>query len=149
MEKPITLSEHKKTKKEVAHANRAYKKNLTFNDHVLGGISDVLGSPWVVYLFTIIALVGLTQVANLMELVQWFSQTFVQFVALAIIQGRSNIQSRFDEARAEMTYQLAKENEKDIHLLLEHQDYQNEQIDRLIETLEKSNKKEKETASVY
>ena len=132
MDKPISLQEHKKTKEEVVSATRTYKKSLSFNDRVLGDVSDVLGSPWVVYIFTIIALVGLTQVSTLLEMVQWFSQTFVQFVALAIIQGRSNLQSKFDEARAEMTYKIAKENEKDIHHLLAHQDYQNELLEKIL-----------------
>ena len=131
MNRPLTLEEHKKTKERVEHAHVAYERSLSFNDKVLGIVSDILGSPWIVYLFTIIAFIGLTQVRTLMELIQWFSQTFVQFVALAIIQGRSNIQSKFDQARADMTYKLAKENEKDIHHLLIHQDYQNEQIDKL------------------
>lgn len=135
MKKPITLNEHKKTKKEVAHANLVHKKSLSFNDKVIGGISDILGSPWVVYLFTLIAVVGLTQVRTLMELIQWFSQTFVQFVALSIIQGRSNLQNRHDEARTEMMFQISKENERDIHLLLAHQDYQNLQTEKILKDI--------------
>lgn len=135
MKKPITLEEHKKTKKETVHANIVHKKSLSFNDRVIGGISDILGSPWVVYLFTVIAIIGLTQVKTLMELIQWFSQTFVQFVALAIIQGRSNLQSRHDEARSEMAFHISKENERDIHHLLAHQDYQNLHIEKMLKEI--------------
>lgn len=135
MKKPITLDQHKKTKKEIEHANEVHKRSLRFNDRALGYVSDVLGSPWVVYAFTAIALVGLTQVRSLLELVEWFSQTFVQFVALAIIQGRSNLQSRKEEARTDMIVKISAENEKDVHLLLSHQDYQNQQIDRILKEI--------------
>lgn len=152
MKKPITLEQHKKTKAEIEHAREIHKRSLSLNDRVLGYISDVLGSPWVVYAFTAIALVGLTQVRSLLELVQWFSQTFVQFVALAIIQGRSNLQSRKEEARTDMIVKISGENEKDVHLLLSHQDYQNQQIDRILKELKAGKKsaksKEPEQAEV-
>lgn len=132
MKKPLSLEQHKKIKKEVEHASDVHKRSLNFNDRALGYISDILGSPWVVYVFTAIALIGLTQVRSLLEVVQWFSQTFVQFVALAIIQGRSNLQSRKEEARTDMIVKISAENERDVHLLLSHQDYQNEQIEKLL-----------------
>ena len=132
MKKPITLEQHKKTKREIEHAREVHKRSLSFNDRTLGYVSEVLGSPWVVYAFTAIALVGLTQVRTLLGVVQWFSQTFVQFVALAIIQGRSNLQSRKEDARTDMIVKISEENESDAHLLLLHQDYQNQQIDSLL-----------------
>lgn len=146
MEKPATLDSHKRNKENIQNANVLHKQLLSFNHKTLQYLSNLLGSPWVVYFFTIIALVGLTQVSTLLELVQWFSQTFVQFVALAIIQGRSNIQSQHDEEMTEMIYKLSKEQEKDVYHILNHQDYQNEQIEKLLKAVTKiSKQKTKDT----
>lgn len=137
MKKPISLGEHKKTKRRVLHANEAHQRSLSFNDRILSSIAEILGSTWVVYFFTIIALVGLIHVDSLPALIQWFTQTFVQFVALAIIQGQSNLQSRHDEARAQMMAEIAEENEKDVDLLLAHQEFQNDQISKILKDIKK------------
>lgn len=136
MKRPTTLEQHKKTKKEVEHMNR---KTRSFNERALNYLSNILGSSWTVYLFTLIAIVALTQVGTLMELIQWFSQTLVQFVALAIIQGHSNLQSKKDEKRTEMMVKVFAENERDIHHLLSHQDYQNQQIGKLMKEIKRLN----------
>lgn len=140
-ERPVTLETHKKAKENVRNANVVHKEFRTFNEQVLEKVSGLLGSPMVVYLFTLIAFIGLTQVTSLYQLIQWFSQTFVQFVALAVIQGYSNLQSKHDEAMAEMTFRLAKESERDIHHLIAHQDYQNEQLEKLTKALATKRKK--------
>jgi hypothetical protein len=132
MKRPITLEQHKKTKKEIENMS---VRVLSVNERALNRLSDILGSSWTVYLFTLIAIVALTQVRTLMELIQWFSQTLVQFVALAIIQGHSNLQSKKDERRTKMMVKIFAENERDIHHLLRHQDYQNQQIDRLLKEI--------------
>ena len=99
---------------ERINTHQKHLETLSFNQKMLLTFGKVLGSPWTVYIFIAIALVGLTQTNSLSGLITWFSQTFVQFVALAVLQGASNLQSRHSEIRAEEEYKKVLHEDKEL-----------------------------------
>jgi low affinity Fe/Cu permease len=71
-----------------------------FNDKVANKITQIVGTMWCAYIFCILALISLPstientlQTKNLMPLVSWTAQTFLQLVLLAVIQKGQNIGS--------------------------------------------------------
>lgn len=89
-----------------------------FNKNMLLRLCKILGSPWTVYVFIIIALIGTPSGGTIFMWTQWFSSVFVQFVALSIIQGGTNLQSE--------------EFEKHVNGILNHISFDN---DRILEEL--------------
>lgn len=79
-----------------------------FNDWLAIKITNAVGSMWCAYLFTAIALISLPAAIathNLITIVSWVAQTFLQLVLLSVILKGQNIQgersdkviSRIDE----------------------------------------------------
>lgn len=71
-----------------------------FNDKLALKITDAVGSMWCAYIFTAIALVSLPSAIathNLITIVSWVAQTFLQLVLLAVILKGQNIQGERSE----------------------------------------------------
>ena len=67
-------------------------------------ITSAVGSMWCAYAFTALALVSLPSAINsgdVVVLVSWVSQTFIQLVLLSVIIVGQNVQAAAGEARAE------------------------------------------------
>jgi hypothetical protein len=60
------------------------------NDWVGQKVTALLGSMWAAYLFAALAIYGFPHTHTPHDVVAWISQTFVQFVALSIIQHGVN-----------------------------------------------------------
>ena len=70
-------------------------------------ITTVVGTMWAAYLFTALALVSLPSAIrshDLIIIVAWTAQTFLQLVLLPIIIVGQNVQARAADRRAEQTY---------------------------------------------
>jgi len=70
-------------------------------------ISGGVGTMWCAYLFAAIALIslpGALSTGNLVVIVAWVAQTFLQLVLLSIIIVGQNIQGAASDKRAEQTY---------------------------------------------
>jgi hypothetical protein len=69
-------------------------------------VTRLVGTMWCAYLFTIIALLGLSPALKPggEGLVAWIAQTFIQLVLLSIIMVGQNVQSIASDKRAESTY---------------------------------------------
>jgi len=73
-------------------------------------ITDAVGTMWCAYAFAALALVSLPDAIsdkNIVTLVSWISQTFLQLVLLSIIIVGQNIQAAASDARAEATFEDA------------------------------------------
>src|SRR6476660_463518 len=73
-------------------------------------ITNGVGTMWCAYAFAALALVSLPDAIrsnNVVTLVSWISQTFLQLVLLSIIIVGQNIQAAASDSRAEATYQDA------------------------------------------
>ena len=71
-----------------------------FNDWLAIKITDVVGSMWCAYIFTAIALISLPAAIathNLITIVSWVAQTFLQLVLLSVILKGQNIQGERSE----------------------------------------------------
>ena len=73
-------------------------------------ITAIVGTMICAYLFTVIALVSLPsalKTGNLIIIISWIAQTFLQLVLLPIIIVGQNVQAAAADKRAEQTYEDA------------------------------------------
>jgi hypothetical protein len=95
-----------------------------FNSKLGLGITLSVGTMWAAYIFAALALVSLYAAlssGNLITIVAWIAQTFLQLVLLPIIIVGQNIQATASDARAAATYKdataiLAEAKEIQVHL---------------------------------
>src|SRR5580658_5457333 len=72
-------------------------------------VTRLVGTMWCAYLFTVIALLGLSPALKPggEGLVAWIAQTFIQLVLLSIIMVGQNVQSLAADARSANTFKDA------------------------------------------
>jgi hypothetical protein len=102
-EGPVTT---RKIVKRVAAESPAKR----FNSKLGLGITLSVGTMWAAYIFAALALVSLYAAlssGNLITIVAWIAQTFLQLVLLPIIIVGQNIQAAASDARAAATYKDA------------------------------------------
>ena len=97
---------------------------IRFNARVGLGITNVVGTMWAAYIFSLIALMSLPAIlstfqvfhntfpswlikASLIALIAWISSNFLQLVLLPIIIVGQNIQAKAADKRSEDTYKDA------------------------------------------
>lgn len=77
-----------------------------FNKKIAVKITSMVGSMWCAYIFAGIALISLPAAIsseNVLVIVSWIAQTFLQLVLLSIIMVGQNIQSAQSEDRTDRT----------------------------------------------
>jgi hypothetical protein len=102
-EGPVTT---RKVVRKVAAGSPAKR----FNSKLGLGITLSVGTMWAAYIFAALALVSLYAAlssGNLITIVAWIAQTFLQLVLLPIIIVGQNIQATASDARAAATYKDA------------------------------------------
>jgi hypothetical protein len=103
-EGPVTV---KATARKRANEKSGIRK---FNSKLGLGITTSVGTMWAAYAFFLLSLVSLPGVIashNIITLVGWIAQTFLQLVLLPIIIVGQNIQSAASDARSDATYKDA------------------------------------------
>lgn len=95
------------------------KKTQRFNDWLAKKITDGVATMWAAYLFALLALISLPaaiKTHDVVTIVAWIAQTFLQLVLLSIIMVGQNINSRGVEQKINEThtaslgeFELAKE----------------------------------------
>ena len=88
-------------------------------------ITLIIGTMWTAYLFTLLALVSAPSAfksGNVIVIVAWIAQTFLQLVLLPIIIVGQNVQAAASDARSQATYDdataiLAEAKQIQVHLL--------------------------------
>jgi hypothetical protein len=81
-----------------------------FNAKVAVFITTIVGTMWAAYIFTVLALISLPSTitkGDIILLVSWIAQTFLQLVLLPIIIVGQNIQGKAADKRSEQTYKDA------------------------------------------
>jgi len=99
-------------------------------------ITTIVGTMWAAYIFTVIALVSLPAAlssGNIIVIISWIAQTFLQLVLLPIIIVGQNIQGRASDKRAEQTYKDAEAILHECLQLQEHLLAQDKILDDVIE----------------
>ena len=85
-------------------------ERVGLNGKVALVITAVVGTMWCAYLFTVLALISLPSAiasGQVIIIVAWIAQTFIQLVLLPIIIVGQNIQGKASDKRSEQTYKDA------------------------------------------
>jgi len=81
-----------------------------FNGKFAVLLTRVVGTMWCAYAFAVLALIALPSAlasGDMLPIIQWVSQTFIQLVMLSVIMVGQNILSKASDKRADMTYKDA------------------------------------------
>lgn len=100
------------------------------------GITNGVGTMWAAYLFALLALVSLPAAiasGDVLVIVAWTAQTFLQLVLLPIIIVGQNIQAKAADARAIATYEDADAILHDARQIQKHLDAQDHAIEKLLD----------------
>ena len=117
-------------------------------------ITNVVGTMWAAYVFTLIALMSLPAIlstfkafhavfpswlikASLIALIAWISSNFLQLVLLPIIIVGQNIQAKAADKRAEDTYNDADAVLHEVTHIQMHLKAQDEQILQILDHLQR------------
>ena len=109
-----------------------------FNTWLAIKVTNGVGTMWCAYAFAALALVSLPAAlasGNLIVIVSWISQTFLQLVLLSIIIVGQNVLAAASDKRAEATYEDA---DAVLHTALQIQDHlaaQDAEIEKILASL--------------
>jgi hypothetical protein len=106
--------------------------NTWFALRITGGV----GTMWCAYLFAVIAIISLPsalQTGQLIVIVAWIAQTFIQLVLLSIIMVGQNVQSAASDKRAEQTFLDAEAVLQEAQQIQAHLEAQDKVLQELIE----------------
>ena len=106
-----------------------------FNARFALFITNAVGSMWCAYLFAALALVSLPSAINsgdMVVIVSWISQTFIQLVLLSVIIVGQNVQAAATEGRAQADHRTLEA----VHALSVEIHRINEQQTQILERLE-------------
>ena len=101
-------------------------------------ITVIVGTMWCAYLFTCLALVSVHsafKTGNIVTIVAWIAQTFLQLVLLPIIIVGQNVQAAAADQRAEATYKDAAAVLEEAKQIQEHLLAQDREIEKIVRTL--------------
>ncbi len=120
MAKKYTYSQHPRVQEReqqgpvTVHVSRAVTHRATraqrFNNRVGLAITKSVGTMWAAYAFCVLSLISLPSViatGQLLVIVSWIAQTFLQLVLLPVIIVGQNIQAKASDDRAIATYKDA------------------------------------------
>jgi hypothetical protein len=94
----------------VSKRHQARKAELGLNERIGLGVTKRVGTMWAAYVFFGLSLVSLPAAlgsGNVIVIVSWVAQTFLQLVLLPIIIVGQNIQAKSSDDRAIATYEDA------------------------------------------
>ena len=121
--KPVKTGHHLRQAVSIRGMRAELKKVDGFNAKLAVFITSLVGSMWMAYLFSLIALTSLPAIltgtgwipkttfpswlvsVSLIAVVAWVAQTFLQLVLLSVIMVGQNVQAIASDARSEHTYQ--------------------------------------------
>jgi hypothetical protein len=119
-------------------AKTADERGIGFNGRIGVFITTVVGTMWAAYIFTVLALISLPTVLSTKDLViivAWVAQTFLQLVLLPIIIVGQNVQARAADKRSEQTYSDAEAILQECLQLQAHLEAQDKILDDVVRHL--------------
>jgi hypothetical protein len=118
----------------------ADERGIGFNGKIGVFITTIVGTMWAAYLFTVIALISAPSAfssANLLTIISWIAQTFLQLVLLPIIIVGQNVQARAADKRSQQTYSDAEAILHECLQLQAHLEAQDKILDDVVRHLVK------------
>lgn len=127
---------HIEKRKQYAKA-AGNKKASGFNNWLAVKITNVVGTMWCAYAFTIIALISLPDAikGGRSTLIAWIAQTFLQLVLLSIIMVGQKVAAAGSDKQLQQTYDDAEallQITDEMHKLLKQNTTLTEKIDDLL-----------------
>jgi hypothetical protein len=111
-------------------------EHVGFNGKIALTLTTVVGTMWCAYAFAVLALVALPAAlgsGDLLSLIQWISQTFIQLVMLSVIMVGQNILSKASDKRADMTYKDADATFHEAESIQKHLKEQDDALNTLLD----------------
>jgi hypothetical protein len=106
------------------------------NSRVAVLLTRVVGTMWCAYAFAVLALIALPSAlasGDMLQLIQWISQTFIQLVMLSVIMVGQAIMSKGADARADATYKDAEATFHEAEQIQKHLKAQDAAINALLD----------------
>ena len=130
---------HIDKRKKYAKATRDQPSG--FNNWLAVKITNVVGTMWCAYAFTIIALISLPDAVKggRSTLIAWIAQTFLQLVLLSIIMVGQKVAAAGSDKQLRQTYEDAEallHITDEMHKLLKQNTNLTERIDKLLSKTE-------------
>jgi hypothetical protein len=107
-----------------------------FNERFAVLLTRAVGTMWCAYAFALLALVALPSAlasGDLLPLITWVSQTFIQLVMLSVIMVGQTIMSKASDKRAEATYADADATFHEAEQIQQHLKAQDEALTALLD----------------
>ena len=128
---------HPHLEKRKMYAKAGGDKPGGFNNWLAVKITNVVGTMWCAYVFTIIALISLPDAVRggRGPLIAWIAQTFLQLVLLSIIMVGQKVAAGVSDRQALQTYEDAEallQLSDDMHKLLKQNTDLTEQINKFV-----------------
>jgi hypothetical protein len=108
---------------------------VRFNARVGLGITLVVGTMWCAYAFTVLASVSAPSAfrsGDLLTIIAWIAQTFLQLVLLPVIIVGQNIQAKAADERSESTYRDADALLHEAQQLQDHLAAQDSELQKIL-----------------
>ena len=126
---------HIEKRKKLAQATES--EPTGFNNWLAVKITNIVGTMWCAYAFTIIALISLPDAikGGRSTLIAWIAQTFLQLVLLSIIMVGQKVAAASSDKQARQTYEDAEallQLTDDMHRLLKQNTELTERIDEFV-----------------
>jgi hypothetical protein len=124
----------------VSKRSHANKEKLGLNDRIGLGVTKRVGTMWAAYVFfglTLVSLPAAVTSGNVIVIVSWVAQTFLQLVLLPIIIVGQNIQAKSSDDRAIATYEDAGAILEESREIQAHLGAQDEALSDLIDKVAK------------
>jgi ABC-type nickel/cobalt efflux system permease component RcnA len=137
---------HPHIEKRKKYAKAAVDQQKTgFNNWLAVKITNVVGTMWCAYAFTILALVSLPDAikGGRSTLVAWIAQTFLQLVLLSIIMVGQKVAAAGSDRQLQQTYDDAEallQITDEMHKLLKQNTTLTERIDELVSKITEKDK---------
>ncbi len=112
---------------KIKNINQLHADSLSWHEKIGLRITLVVGTMLTAFVFTVIALISLPAAIHthdIIILVGWIAQTFLQLVLLPIIIVGQNVQSKHDQVKADEEFKLNQREEQ-----------QNEEIIKKLDTI--------------
>ncbi len=150
-QKPPTLKEVKEKLSPIRNVNSVFKEKLTNLEKSAVWIASHVGSMGffsIILVWTIIWLLWNTLAPIELRFdpypafVLWlFISNMIQLFLLPLLLIGQNIQSKHADARSEVDFEVDTKAEKEIEAVLLHLEHQHEQIEKLLQKIEKMEEK--------
>jgi uncharacterized membrane protein len=106
---------------EPANANERHRQNMSLLNRIGLKITNLVGTMICAIIFTCLSLISLPAAIrshNLITIVAWIAQTFLQLVLLPIIMVGQNIQSQHSAVVADEQFKTTQTTYKDMERLI-------------------------------